>query len=125
MAANPPDLRHLRELLTTALELHSRGELTEAHLREALELLEEEGRAMQDLLYLQASSTSPFASINGLRMVCAGEDVDLPREPAEWPYQTVMDALRDGWRIISFPNLALMMDESRTVGLGCEFILER
>ena len=58
-------------------------------------------------------------------MVCAGEEVEIPREPAEWPYQTVMDALRDGWRIISFPNLALMMDESRTVGLGCEFILER
>jgi hypothetical protein len=29
------------------------------------------------------------------------------------------------WRVIQFPNLTLMMDERRTYGLGCEFILER
>ena len=31
----------------------------------------------------------------------------------------------DGWRVVKFPELALMMDESRTYGLGFEFILER
>ena len=38
---------------------------------------------------------------------------------------TVIDAIRDGWRVISFPNMALSLDENRTYGLGFEFILER
>ena len=42
-----------------------------------------------------------------------------------WPYATVIDAIRDGWRVISFPNMALSLDENRTYGLGFEFILER
>ena len=33
--------------------------------------------------------------------------------------------MNDGWRIISFPNMGLMMDESRTYGLGNEFIMEK
>ncbi len=47
---------------------------------------------------------------------------DLPG-PEQWPYQNVLDAIQDGWRIISFPNQALMLDESRAYDLGCEFIL--
>ena len=45
--------------------------------------------------------------------------------PDNWPYETVLDAIRDGWRIIKFPEMALLLDESRTYGLGCEFILEK
>jgi hypothetical protein len=37
----------------------------------------------------------------------------------------VAAAIRDGWRIVSFPNLALLMDEERTIGYGCEFILDK
>ncbi len=43
----------------------------------------------------------------------------------DWPYEKVVDALRDGWRIISFPDMALSLDENRTYGLGFEFILEK
>ena len=47
------------------------------------------------------------------------------RTPRDWPYKTVLDAVRDGWRIIKFPELALMLDEKRSYGLGCDFVLER
>ncbi len=80
-------------------------------------------KVRQDLLYLQAASTSLDSPVHGVLLVENGEIV----EPLEtrWPYRTVLEAIRDGWRVIQFPNLALMMDESRTYGLGCEFILER
>ena len=83
------------------------------------------GPNRQDLLYLQASSTSPTATIIGMRILEDGEISDGPENPDDWPYQTVIDAIRDGWRIIKFPEMALLLDESRTYGLGCEFILEK
>lgn len=41
------------------------------------------------------------------------------------PYENVLAALRDGWRVIKVPGLAVLLDERRTIGLGCEFVLER
>jgi hypothetical protein len=80
---------------------------------------------IQDLLYLQAGNTSVTSQVLGIALVRGGEVVDVPREPADWPYQTVTDALKDGWRVIKFPELALLLDESRNYALGCEFVLER
>ena len=40
-------------------------------------------------------------------------------------FQAMLDAIRDGWRVIKFTEMALMLDESRTYGLGFDFILER
>ena len=37
-------------------------------------------------------------------LVEGGQSVDVPRDPAEWPYQTVTDAMKDGWRVMKFPN---------------------
>ena len=79
----------------------------------------------QDLLYLQANTSSPAAAGVGMRIIENGEISDGPDDPDLWPYQTVLDAMRDGWRIMKFPELALSLDESRTYGLGYEFILER
>ncbi len=31
----------------------------------------------------------------------------------------------DGWRVIKFPEMALLLQEDQTIGLGCEFILEK
>ena len=60
-----------------------------------------------------------------MRIVLDGVVSDGPDDPDDWPYQTVLEALRDGWRIIDFPNLALLLDESRTYAYGAEFILEK
>jgi hypothetical protein len=60
-----------------------------------------------------------------MRILEGGEISDGPEDPDDWPYQSVQEAIQDGWRVLKFPELALMMDESRTYGLGFEFILER
>ena len=85
----------------------------------------DEARAMQDILYLHAAANSPISEVLAMRIVESGEISDGPENPADWPYQSVLEAIRDGWRVVKFPELALMMDESRTYSLGFEFILER
>lgn len=80
---------------------------------------------MQDILYLHARVNSLTSDILAMRIVTNGEISDGPENPDNWPYQTVLQAVKDGWSVIKFPELALMMDESRTYGLGFEFILER
>jgi|TARA_B100001750_G_scaffold241305_1_gene252503 hypothetical protein len=80
---------------------------------------------MQDILYLHTRVNSLTSDILAMRIVTNGHISDAPENPDDWPYQSVLEAIRDGWRVIKFPELALMMDESRTYGLGFEFILER
>ena len=100
------------------------GTLTEKGLRRIAEVADE-ARAMQDILYLHTAANSPISEVLAMRIVESGEISDGPENPADWPYQSVLEAIRDGWRVVKFPELALMMDESRTYGLGFEFILER
>jgi hypothetical protein len=100
------------------------GTLTEESLAHIVELAES-GLKQQDLLYLQTNRTSPISPVVGMRIVEDGEISDGPADPEDWPYGTVLEAIRDGWRIIKFPEQALMLDETRTYGLGAEFVLER
>jgi hypothetical protein len=106
------------------LEDFRQGQLTEQSLRQALE-----GRTTaakrQDLLYLQASSTAVTSSVLGMALVRGGEMVEFAAGAAEWPYVSVLAAIRDGWRVIKFPELAVLLNEDQTTGLGCEFVLEK
>ena len=79
----------------------------------------------QELLYLQTANSMPTSEVVGISLFSQGKEVVLPADPKDWPYESVLDALRDGWRVIKFPELALLLDEKRSYGLGCEFILER
>ena len=103
------------------------GTLTEAGLREGItDIVGTDTPKRQDILYLQAVTTSPGAAVVGMLLVEDGELREGPPDPEDWPYQTVIEAVRDGWRIISFPNMALLaVDEKEFYGLGAEFILER
>jgi hypothetical protein len=115
----------IKQQLEHCIEAFRRGELTEAHLRQVIETIDATGPNRQDVLYLQAGGTSLASGVHGMLIVQDGQISDGPPNPGDWPYKTVLDAIRDGWRVIQFPNLALLMDESRTYGLGCEFILEK
>ena len=108
----------------TCIDELKRGTLTEKGLRRIAKIADE-ARAMQDILYLHAAANSPISEVLAMRIVENGEISDGPENPADWPYQSVLEAIRDGWRVVKFPELALMMDESRTYSLGFEFILER
>ena len=59
----------------------------------------------------------------GMSMVVDGQFKEPPLNPDNWPYQNVCEAINDGWRVISFPDLSLLMYEDNPLGLGCEFIL--
>ena len=101
------------------------GTLQESTLAAIREELRSARNARQDLLYVQAAGTALDTQVIGMRMVTDGELSDDADDPDDWPYQTVLDAIRDGWRIIEFPNLALLLDESRTYAYGAEFVLEK
>ena len=101
------------------------GQLAETSLRGIIAALDAQPAPRQELLYLQASTTSVTGDVVGMLLVQDGEVSEGPADPDEWPYPTVLAAMQDGWRVIQFPDLALSLDESRTYGLGYEFILEK
>jgi hypothetical protein len=115
----------VKQLLEQCIDDLKRGDLTEEKLRTVIAAVGAPEAKRQDLLYLQAARTSVTAPVNGMLLVQGGVVQEGGDDAAQWPYQTVLDAMQDGWRVISFPNLALMLAESQTYGLGCEFILER
>ena len=101
------------------------GKLTEHGLRRISEALQDSEPRRQQLLYLQSIQSSVTSDVVGMSIVKDGQVDDGPLNPEEWPYQSVLEAMNDGWRIIKFPEMALLLDESRTYGLGCEFVLEK
>jgi hypothetical protein len=114
-------MEYLRSQLQLCLEKFRRGELAEADLLQAFAL----NSSPQQLLYLQAGGSSVDSQVIGMSLVADGKMQELPADPVQWPYQTVLEAMRDGWRVIKFPELALLMHPDQTIGLGCEFILEK
>ncbi len=116
--------KEIMEALTVKLQ---RGALTADRLRQGItDIVGQNGHQRQDILYLQARSTSPESPVVGMLLIEDGELSEGPPDPDDWPYQTVLDAVREGWRIISFPNMALLtVDKKEFYGLGFEFILER
>lgn len=123
--------RSIRKQVEHCIGQLRRGRLTEDDLQAILDDAEQPGDGMrapafrQDLLYLQTRSTAIDYPVLGMKILEDGNLSDGPRDPEEWPYKTVLDAVRDGWRIIKFPEMAVLLDESRSYGLACEFILER
>ena len=120
----------IREQVERCIEELRRGELTEEGLQGVLDSIDRRrgrrGRKRrQDLLYLQTRSTSIDYPVLGMKILENGVLWDGPRDPEEWPYKTVLEAVNAGWRIIKFPEVAVLLDESRSYGLACEFILER
>ena len=103
------------------------GILTESLLRQKIaDLAAETDKRRQDILYLQVGTTSPASQVIGMTYIEGGVLNEASPDPDEWQYQTVLDAVQDGWRIISFPNMALLaMSDEDAYGLGFEFILER
>ena len=112
-------------LLDELIEQLKAGTLTADRLRQGLANMCAQ-RGTQDLLYLQATSSSVRSPVAGMTMICDGKVDEGAADANDWPYQTVLEAVQDGWRIISFPNMALMtVDITETYGLGFEFILEK
>ena len=104
------------------------GTLEEVDFQRVLDKLENGsggGTKTQRLLYLQTTTTSTSSEVIGMSIVEGGQIGEGPDDEGEWPYNSVLEAMNDGWRVIKFPELALLLQEDKTIGLGCEFILEK
>lgn len=120
-------MEKVRGLLESCIEKFRAGKLSELDLQQALESADAQSPASTpQLLYLQATSTSVHSKVCGMSLFDADGQHDSIDETGEWVYETVFDALREGWRIVKFPEMALMVaGEEEAYGLGCEFILEK
>jgi len=117
---------HYREQIQQWLTKLRTGTLAEADLLQALDSMEAQVQSRQQrLLYLQTSTTGIDSEVLGMALAENGQILDGPEDPDEWPYHSVLAAIQDGWRIIKFPEMALLLQEDKTFGLGCEFILEK
>ncbi len=106
------------------------GTLVEADLQQALDRLSDgtsDGAPPrhQRLLYLNTGNTGVDSQVLGMALVENGQILEGPDDVDQWPYNSVLEAMNDGWRVIKFPEMALMLQEDKTFGLGCEFILEK
>ena len=105
------------------------GTLVEADLQQALDRLggtsDDNSPKQQRLLYLNTGNTGVDSQVLGMALVENGEILEGPDDVDEWPYNSVLEAMDDGWRVIKFPEMALLLQEDKTFGLGCEFILEK
>ena len=116
-----------RQQIQQWLEKLRAGALAEDDLQQALDQLDGQNNdaAKQRLLYLQTTTTSVDSDVLGMSLVENGQVLGGPDDPEEWPYHTVLEALGDGWRVIKFPEMALLLQEDQPIGLGCDFILEK
>ncbi len=99
------------------------GDLTEADLQ-ALETLLTEPRQL--VLYLYSKSTNMRSAIASWALY----DPTVPYEPTlpsqDVPYDSVIEAVNDGWRIVQFPRAELyQFSDVDNTYLGYEFILEK
>ena len=102
------------------------GTLADSDFREYLQTLNHDSsRPRQRLLYLQTGTTGVDSEVLGMSMVEDGKVIEGPADADEWPYKTVVEAMQDGWRVVKFPEMALLLQENVTFGFGCEFILEK
>ena len=116
----------VRDWLDACLEKLRTGVLTEADLRQGAGVLEAEHAPRQRLLYLYSKSTNPRSSLSAWTLYdpAASDEPVLPSQ--DIPYASVLDAVRDGWRIVQFPRPEVYrFSDLDNAYLGFEFILER
>lgn len=81
----------------------------------------------QRLLYLHTAMPSVRSSVIAAALHEPIADAITQIDPLapELPYQTVIDAIREGWRIIHFPDQRAPFDDREIDMVGYEFILEK
>ena len=81
----------------------------------------------QRLLYIHAAQPSIQAPIINVTLYepVRGALTQIDPTAPELPYQSVRDALLEGWRIVHFPDNRAPFDDREVDMLGYEFILEK
>ena len=109
------------------IEKLKQGSLVAADLECALQRLKQGGgqTPVQRLLYLQTNTTDLESPVLGMATVEDGVVNEGADDPDAWPYQTVLEAMVDGWHIVKFPELALAYLDPEYGGMKWECILEK
>ena len=113
----------IKKWLDDCVEKLNTGELTEDDLRGVTTALNAE---KQLLLYLYSKSTNLRSPLGAWALydATAPDEPVLPSQDA--PYASVLDAVRDGWRIVQFPRPELHnFSDVDNAYLTFEFILEK
>ena len=113
----------INDWLDNCIEKLNAGELTETDLRGVTDILEAK---KQLILYLYSKSTNLRSPLGGWALydATATDEPVLPSQDA--PYTSVLDAVRDGWRIVQFPRPELYnFTDVDNAYLTYEFILEK
>ena len=81
----------------------------------------------QRLLYLHARTPSVFSPLIGYTAIEPIKDfrTEISATEFDWPYNTVHDAMVDGWQIVQFPHLQAPFDDKELDVVGYEFILQK
>ncbi len=81
----------------------------------------------QRLLYLHAVTPNIRSQVIGLALhePVQGSVTEIVTEEQEWLYDTVHDAILDGWQVIHFPDQRTEFDDREIDILGYEFILQK
>ena len=81
----------------------------------------------QRLLYLHAATPGIRSQVIGMALhePVQGSVTEIVTEEQDWPYNTVHDAVLDGWQIIHFPDQRTEFDDREIDILGYEFILQK
>ena len=81
----------------------------------------------QRLLYLQATTPSIRSNVIGMAQhePVSGAITQIEPDTDNWKYQTVHDAIVDGWQAIFFPGQRTSFDDQEIDILGYEFILQK
>lgn len=113
----------IKEWLDDCTKKLNAGELTEEDLSAVQAALNSE---KQLILYLYSKSTNLRSPLGAWALY----DPTAPDEPAlpsqDPPYASVLDAVRDGWRIVQFPRPELYnFSDVKNAYLSFEFILEK
>ena len=113
----------LQEWIDTNREKHQAGKLEDQDFDQLVELA---ATKTQKILYLYSKSTSMRSQIAGW-VLFDPEQPDEPELPSQdAPYDTVIAAVRDGWRIVQFPISKLYsFSDVDNDYLGFEFVLEK
>ena len=81
----------------------------------------------QRLLYLHAATPGIRSQVIGMALHEPVPDsvTEIVTVEQEWPYNTVHDAILDGWQVIHFPDQRTEFDDREIDILGYEFILQK
>ncbi len=113
----------VKEWLDESRKKLQAGNFTEADLQRLEGLLT---KPRQMVLYLYSKSTNMRSAIAGWTWYdpTVSYEPTLPSQDA--PYDSVIEAVNDGWRIVQFPRAELyQFSDVDNTYLGYEFILEK